>query len=436
MEILSLGEKIRNRRKELNMTLKDLAGDRVTAGQLSFVELGKSNPSTELLEYIAERLQVSVDYLLESEASQAKKICEYNIKMAQAYIYDGKNEDAGELLDRSYDMASRYDLGDLLGMIELDRGRIALNENRYEAAARCFLKANKYFIENRYYTGAIDTYMLMGETAYKKGFYELSLSYFNQAGQLYDESGLYDEQLKAKIYFKICLCHINLNRQSEVDKYLKYVEEYLNSMNDKSEYAHKLMAVSLTYRDAGDYKKALSYADIAVSLFKELEDRECLAKMEMNMGFIYSEKGDLDKSDYYLEDCQKSINRNNIADIARIFLKSAYNNVKRNMLDQAEEYIEKSFKLAVESEDIDCQIECYCLLGNIYMLRKDYLRCEEALKSRMSLLESINRPAELMKCYIEAGEYYRFMGDNKHETEYMNKGYKLLTQINEHLSLK
>lgn len=30
MEILTLGEKIKRRRKELEMTLKDLAGDRIT----------------------------------------------------------------------------------------------------------------------------------------------------------------------------------------------------------------------------------------------------------------------------------------------------------------------------------------------------------------------------------------------------------------------
>ena len=38
MEILTLGEKIKRRRKEQKMTLKDLAGDRITPGQISLVE--------------------------------------------------------------------------------------------------------------------------------------------------------------------------------------------------------------------------------------------------------------------------------------------------------------------------------------------------------------------------------------------------------------
>ena len=52
MEILSLGEKIKRIRKELNMTLKDLAGDRITPGQISLVESGRSNPSMDLLELL------------------------------------------------------------------------------------------------------------------------------------------------------------------------------------------------------------------------------------------------------------------------------------------------------------------------------------------------------------------------------------------------
>lgn len=37
MNILSIGEKIRKKRKELGMTLRDLAGSRVTTGQISLI---------------------------------------------------------------------------------------------------------------------------------------------------------------------------------------------------------------------------------------------------------------------------------------------------------------------------------------------------------------------------------------------------------------
>lgn len=84
MEILSLGEKIKRRRKELDMTLKDLAGDRITPGQISLVESGKSNPSMDLLEYISSVLNTSIEYLMESEESQAEKICLYYENLSES----------------------------------------------------------------------------------------------------------------------------------------------------------------------------------------------------------------------------------------------------------------------------------------------------------------------------------------------------------------
>ena len=67
MRILGLGEKIKILRKQKNMTLKELAGDRVTTAQISHIERDKSHTSYELLEYLSERLDVSIDYLLETK---------------------------------------------------------------------------------------------------------------------------------------------------------------------------------------------------------------------------------------------------------------------------------------------------------------------------------------------------------------------------------
>ena len=51
-------KKLNEERKELNMTLKDLAGDRITPGQISLVESGRFNPSMDLLEYLARSFKI------------------------------------------------------------------------------------------------------------------------------------------------------------------------------------------------------------------------------------------------------------------------------------------------------------------------------------------------------------------------------------------
>lgn len=61
----SLGERIRKLRKERGLTLQALAGDELSKGMLSLIENNKANPSMESLAYIAERLAIDKNELLE-----------------------------------------------------------------------------------------------------------------------------------------------------------------------------------------------------------------------------------------------------------------------------------------------------------------------------------------------------------------------------------
>src|SRR5690606_9112046 len=61
----TLGERIKQLRKEQGLTLQALAGDELSKGMLSLIENNKANPSMESLSYIAERLGIERNELLE-----------------------------------------------------------------------------------------------------------------------------------------------------------------------------------------------------------------------------------------------------------------------------------------------------------------------------------------------------------------------------------
>lgn len=403
------------------MTLKDLAGDRVTAGQLSFVELGKSNPSTELLHYIAKRLGVSVDYLLESEEAQATRICQYRIRLAQAYIYDHKYEDAEILLQECREDSEKYNLTVLLGSIEYNNGRIAMNTGNYGKAMEYFLKSNKLFLECHDYSGAVDSYILLGETSCKAKSYDIALGYFRQAELLLKDKELQDDKLMARIDFSICTCSVKLGHTDDVDKYLIRVEKYLDTIDDKSEYAHSLMEISIIYKDAQNYDKALQYSSRAVDLFKDIEDDEHQTKIEMDMGMIYSEKGDIEKSNCYLKRCIDSNHHLEDSELSQVYLMIASNYIKQGKYNDAITCVEDSFRIAVEGKDTDCQLSCYSCLLKIYSLEKNFEKYEGLLKSKLSLLESMEDREKLTQCLIEAGKFYNSIGDKNRALEYMEK---------------
>ncbi len=63
----TLGQKIKMLRKRRKITQTELVGDRITRNMLSSIESGNANPSLDTLRYIAERLSVSVSYLISEE---------------------------------------------------------------------------------------------------------------------------------------------------------------------------------------------------------------------------------------------------------------------------------------------------------------------------------------------------------------------------------
>ena len=151
MDILSLGEKVKRKRKELNMTLKDLAADRITPGQISLVESGKSNPSMDLLEYLAENLQTSVEYLMESEESQAEKICIFYEKTAESYVLSGDYISAEKHIENALYYAEKFGLEYrkaknlyIRDNIAMENGEIALYQQIYLSANVIVIKHNKY----------------------------------------------------------------------------------------------------------------------------------------------------------------------------------------------------------------------------------------------------------------------------------------------------
>lgn len=64
---MTLGEKIKARRRELKITQSDLAGTEITRNMISAIEQDKAQPSLSTLKYIANALLLPLPYLLSNE---------------------------------------------------------------------------------------------------------------------------------------------------------------------------------------------------------------------------------------------------------------------------------------------------------------------------------------------------------------------------------
>ncbi|MBP3919015.1 MAG: helix-turn-helix transcriptional regulator [Clostridia bacterium] len=99
MKTMTLGEKIRRRRKQLGMTQADLSGDYITRNMISRMETGDINPSLETLRYLAEKLEVPCGYLLSPQDDLITFLKPSIMQKVQAFFREKRWRDAVSLCE-------------------------------------------------------------------------------------------------------------------------------------------------------------------------------------------------------------------------------------------------------------------------------------------------------------------------------------------------
>lgn len=99
-----LGERIRKLRKQKNLTLESLAGDKLTKGMLSLIENNKAKPSMESLTYIAHQLGVDVTDLLEEISVQEMQ----NMLEKVEKLYNTKTENQSAIYNEIISLIEPY----------------------------------------------------------------------------------------------------------------------------------------------------------------------------------------------------------------------------------------------------------------------------------------------------------------------------------------
>lgn len=96
---MTIGEKIKKRRKELGLTQNAVAGDKISRNMLSLIEGGNASPSLDTLYYIAEKLKIRIEYLVSEDLSlDTFERLDTEEKISRLY-HSNKYEDIVYLID-------------------------------------------------------------------------------------------------------------------------------------------------------------------------------------------------------------------------------------------------------------------------------------------------------------------------------------------------
>ena len=428
MEILSLGEKIKRRRKELNMTLKDLAGDRITPGQISLVESGKSNPSMDLLEYLADTLKTSIEYLMETEEYQAEKICIYFENMAEACMIDDDLGSAERNIDMSIYYAEKYNLEYRKAKNLYFKGKIHNKREEYTAAQEFFLSANAIFIRLNKYEDTINTLLSLGKVTYKLRAYHSAISYFQQAEKVYCDNEIGNDMLIAEIYYHIALTYYKLGHIEKSINYSFLVKQKFDQLGNKRSDGKALMLLAEEYNKKGDLDNAIKYSKKTLDTFKELEDSYYIGQIENNLGRLFYEFENIEESFVHLNRAKEIRQQNNDDKLSETLVNLCEVYIKLKDLDNCNKVLEELID-NIRDGDNSGLINYYFLKYRVNLLEGNHKEAEHTLLTALNFAQNMELLKQAAEISITLGKFYIDNKLDKEAAKYLNQGVEIFKEL-------
>ena len=428
MQILSLGEKIKKLRKEQNMTLKELAGDRITAAQISHIERDKSHTSQELLEYLADKLGVSVDYLLETKEMQSKKITDNLILKSEIYIKCDELEEAEEQINEIIKVCKNYKLTENYGKCNNLLAEIYCKRGDYSSAVYYYEKALYYFIKNEDKEDIYNCYVSIGDIYGLDKFHKGALTHYMFAKEVLEESNIEDGDIYKELYSKISKSYMNLKQPQKAFEFMEKIDRIDNEDNVKEE-VNILVMKAKGLLSVGKYVESKECFNKALEIIKKEENKNRLAQVYLTMSNIYSEIGDVDK---HLEYSQKVYDITK-RDENKYMMESLFNMiesyVQKGEYEMAKKYCKLALVSSIKNKDKYYEYKSLKFYSDMYKNQDEVETAIDYLNKCITIANNLQDSKILANLYIELGKLYSNISKDK-ELEYYQKGVLMYKDLN------
>lgn len=417
MEILGIGDKIRRARIYKGLTLRELCSDKLSVSKLSCIENNKIKPDSQIIKYLADRLNMNIEYfkqdVKEQIANNIEKILKnpdsrdfekeliYNLDQAvNNNVYDYAFKILHYLQD--YYIRSRqlekfqvyiskyYDISQKINSIEnqliylLDMGRFLFAAKEYQQAANYFGVARKKAHESKHYKELANAsyneticYLMMED--YKKA-YEIS-SDLDKLIKYFD-----NDYKKAQAYETLTVLAIRMDKQK-----FKYYEEkslklYANNESQKADLLYNIASIEFELKMN---KEAEDYIKRAISIYPK-EDKVSFTEL--------------------------------LLDSTDILVKNGMNELAKSLCDEA-------LNSAIDVNNIMFIEKGYHLKSIILENQNDYEKAEIYMNLSLDSLLKFGSNEELYKRYMELGSMYFKLNNVSEALKYFNIAEKIKHKI-------
>lgn len=396
MEVLSTGEKIKRARVYKGITLKDICGDKISVSKMSCIENNKIKPEPWILEFIADKLDLSMNYLQQDVRQQIKENINglKNSEFSHEVEADFKYNLEYALEFSEFDLA--FEITHILFDWYLEKEKFLeiedLISEYYEICEKCD-KGSCYMI----YYADIAAYFECNEE------YIQAISCYESAINIMDDSKIEDLSKRCIIEYNKFICYSMMENYEKINSYREDLNELLNKIKDDTLRAHICSIISMLELRFGDENKAYDLQDEIMKLYgnneKKIISRLIFANTLVDLGRC-------NEAIEYLEDtanmCYNDFNNM----IGKTLIFEVKNLLKMNDLDRARERCSEVLNYAISNDNMKLMEKAYYFKAVILKEKGMNIEAEMYMNLSLDALIKFGSKKELYKRYMDMGNMY------------------------------
>src|ERR671933_969193 len=410
-----LGERLRQLRVAAGMTQTDLAGDRFSKEYVSQIERGKTRPTRETIEWLAQKLGVDPNYLERGVSADERRRVETLLARAEALSESHQYEAAIdeftncktavlatgvtelEVRHLSGEAWARMEDGEVKHAIEL------LNRARMLAEAPEFSDVDR-----------AEIFFRLGVCRYQLSSIATAVGLLNEALTLAEGSELPCDRLRADILGWRSRCY---RRQRDLEAAREDVEralELAQAVDDPRKTADTYFQASLVSDRMGHWVQARNYAERAKGYYEQVNDERNVGRLLNNLGGLNFQLG---KPEQAVEDLKNAyrvlLDKGSEAEAANVVASLAHVHLTTGEVKAAEEEARHALSLMEGRDDFLWHVApTQLVLGRALMEQGRLDDAEQFLRASDASAEQLESVSHRAAAWMARGDLAARRGDD------------------------
>jgi tetratricopeptide (TPR) repeat protein len=402
-----LGERLRTLRVNGGLTQTDLAGERFSKEYVSQIERGKTRPTQETIEWLAQRLGVDPGFLASGVSADERGRIETALTRAEALTENREYADSLAEFQNIRPAVLGIASPELEVRVLAGEGWTLMRNGEIKQAIDVLTRA-RVLTEDAMFSDVdrADVLFRLGACRVELSSIQTAIGLLNEALTLAERSELPCDRLRADILRWRSRCYRRQRDYEAAREDLERALELAEALDDPQAVASVYFHASLVAERQGQWVLARRYAEQAKAQFEEIADRATVGKVLNNLGGLNFLLGKPEAAVEQLNDSFKMLlEYGSETDAARAVSSLAQVNLRTGQIEPAEEQARQALKLLGDRIDVVDEIgNAQLVLGRALLEQGRLEEADEAFDAAERSFDKLSSISHRASTWIAKGD--------------------------------